>query len=205
MTNTQWTALHINIEVTKIAVVIDVEDMPLRMAMSEVDTLTGLSGFRKTNEAPWPRCFMASNVMTKSVIRNLVLKGFEQGCINHSSQGRPSCSVAPVSVLRVKRSHVLYLWSGSQIFNTIFYPPYSPDLTPSDFSLFPKLEMKLKGRRFQTVEEIQAGRPEHATRKWLSGILQKLVAPLGLLSSLRRGLLWKWCRPLMSKVSLSVF
>ena len=35
------------------------------------------------------------------------------------------------------------------------YPPYSPDLAPSDFFLFPKLKMKLKGRRFQT-EEIQA-------------------------------------------------
>jgi len=35
------------------------------------------------------------------------------------------------------------------------HPPYSPDLAPSDFFLFPKLKMKLKGRRFQT-EEIQA-------------------------------------------------
>jgi len=36
------------------------------------------------------------------------------------------------------------------------HPPYSPDLAPSDFLLFPKLKMELKGRRFQTVEEIQA-------------------------------------------------
>jgi len=36
------------------------------------------------------------------------------------------------------------------------HPPCSPDLEPSDFFLFPKLKMKLKGRRFQTVEEIQA-------------------------------------------------
>ena len=35
------------------------------------------------------------------------------------------------------------------------HPPYSPDLAPSDFLLFPKLKMKLKGRRFHTVEEIQ--------------------------------------------------
>ena len=34
------------------------------------------------------------------------------------------------------------------------HPPYSPDLAPSDFFLFPKLKMKLKGRRFQTLEEI---------------------------------------------------
>ena len=37
------------------------------------------------------------------------------------------------------------------------HPPYSLDLAPCDFFLFPKLKMKLKGGgRFQTGEEIQA-------------------------------------------------
>ena len=35
------------------------------------------------------------------------------------------------------------------------YPPYSPDLAPADFFLFPKLKATLKVRRFQTIEEIQ--------------------------------------------------
>jgi histone-lysine N-methyltransferase SETMAR len=35
------------------------------------------------------------------------------------------------------------------------HPPYSPDLTPCDFVLFPKLNMKLKGRHFETVSDIQ--------------------------------------------------
>jgi hypothetical protein len=35
------------------------------------------------------------------------------------------------------------------------HPPYSPDLAPCDFALFPKLKMKLKGRRFETVSAIQ--------------------------------------------------
>jgi transposase len=34
-------------------------------------------------------------------------------------------------------------------------PLYSPDLAPCDFALFPKLKMKLKGRRFETVSDIQ--------------------------------------------------
>ena len=34
-------------------------------------------------------------------------------------------------------------------------PPYSPDLVPADFFLFPKLKNTLKRRRFQTIEEIQ--------------------------------------------------
>ena len=32
---------------------------------------------------------------------------------------------------------------------------YSPDLAPADFFFFPKLKSSLKGRRFQTVEEIE--------------------------------------------------
>jgi hypothetical protein len=37
------------------------------------------------------------------------------------------------------------------------HPPYSPDLAPSDFAFFfrPKLKMKLKRRRFETVSDIQ--------------------------------------------------
>jgi transposase len=36
------------------------------------------------------------------------------------------------------------------------HPLYSPDLAPCDSFLFPKMKIKLKGRRFHTVEEIQA-------------------------------------------------
>ena len=35
------------------------------------------------------------------------------------------------------------------------YSLYSPDLAPIDFFLFPKLKTTFKGRRFQTIEEIQ--------------------------------------------------
>ena len=38
----------------------------------------------------------------------------------------------------------------------VTHPPYSLDLAHSDFFLFPKLKMKIKRRRFQTLEEIQA-------------------------------------------------
>jgi len=34
--------------------------------------------------------------------------------------------------------------------------PYSPDLSPSDYFLFPKLKIKLKGLNFADVAEIQA-------------------------------------------------
>jgi len=40
--------------------------------------------------------------------------------------------------------------------SVIPHPPYSPDLAPCDFSLFPKTKLKLKGHQFDTTEEIQA-------------------------------------------------
>ena len=38
----------------------------------------------------------------------------------------------------------------------LHHPPYTPDLAPADYFLFPKLKFSLKGQRFQTVEEIQS-------------------------------------------------
>jgi hypothetical protein len=35
------------------------------------------------------------------------------------------------------------------------HPPYSPDLAPYGFFLFPRMKSKLKERRFQDVTEIQ--------------------------------------------------
>lgn len=36
------------------------------------------------------------------------------------------------------------------------HPPYSPDMSPCDYFLFPKLKLPLKGRLFDRVEDIQA-------------------------------------------------
>ena len=40
-------------------------------------------------------------------------------------------------------------------FSQVTQTPYSPDLAPCDFWLFPKLKSPLKGKRFQTTCEIQ--------------------------------------------------
>jgi hypothetical protein len=40
-------------------------------------------------------------------------------------------------------------------YNPLSPPPYYPDLYPSDYFLFPKLKMKLKGIHFTDVAEIQ--------------------------------------------------
>ena len=36
------------------------------------------------------------------------------------------------------------------------HPPYSPDLTPCDFYLFPKIKSVLKGTHFVSVEDVKA-------------------------------------------------
>jgi hypothetical protein len=36
----------------------------------------------------------------------------------------------------------------------VLHPPYSPDLAPCDFFLFPRLKSILKGKQFQDVAEI---------------------------------------------------
>ena len=38
---------------------------------------------------------------------------------------------------------------------TVSHPPYSPDLAPCDFYLFPKLKEKLRGYRYETIEEMK--------------------------------------------------
>jgi hypothetical protein len=37
----------------------------------------------------------------------------------------------------------------------LHHAPYSPDLAPCDFFLFPKLKNSLKGTHFQSIEDIQ--------------------------------------------------
>ena len=48
------------------------------------------------------------------------------------------------------------------------HPLYSPDLAPCDFFLFSKMKLKLKGRRFDTITEIQA-----ETQKVLNTLTEK--------------------------------
>lgn len=39
---------------------------------------------------------------------------------------------------------------------TVPHPPYSPDLAPADFFLFPRIKSALKGTRFSSIDEIQS-------------------------------------------------
>lgn len=53
------------------------------------------------------------------------------------------------------RATIVTEYKAKHSINTIDQPPYSPDLAPSDFFLFPKLKLPLRGRRFETIEAIK--------------------------------------------------
>jgi hypothetical protein len=48
---------------------------------------------------------------------------------------------------------------------TLYHPLYSPDLSPPDYFLFPKLKMKLKGLHFVEVLEIREAETEGPKRE----------------------------------------
>ncbi|KAG5343399.1 SETMR methyltransferase, partial [Acromyrmex heyeri] len=56
------------------------------------------------------------------------------------------------------RSNV-YRW-----YKMLAAPPYSPDLAPCDFFLFPKLKRPMKGRRYATIEEIKTASKEELNK-----------------------------------------
>jgi len=67
--------------------------------------------------------------------------------------------------------------------------PYSPDLAPCDFFLFPKMKLKLKGHRFDTIEVIQAeSQREFDTliEKDFQEAFQKMEEMVGPVSTCRR-------------------
>jgi hypothetical protein len=72
--------------------------------------------------------------------------------------------------------------------------------------LFPKMKLKLKGRRFDTNEEIQAESQSawHCDRKGLPGSVSEMEK-VGLVSIYGRELLRGWWRPIGLMVSFMIF
>jgi hypothetical protein len=72
------------------------------------------------------------------------------------------------------------------------HPLCSTDLAPSDFFIFPKVRLKLKGRRFDTIEEIQAESQrmlDTLDRKELPESVPKMKLKVGPVSTCGRELL----------------
>ena len=42
-------------------------------------------------------------------------------------------------------------------------PPYSPDISPCDYDLIPKMKMPMRGKRYRTIEDVKQA-AEHSLR-----------------------------------------
>ena len=61
---------------------------------------------------------------------------------------------------------------------TVPQPPFSPDLAPCDFCLFPKLKEKLRGCRYETIEVMKEAVTKYIdmfTHEDFQGAFQKLL------------------------------
>jgi len=70
---------------------------------------------------------------------------------------------APARQALVTQKKLAYLG-----FHCLDHPPYSPDMVPSDYHLFPGLKKQLKGRHFSSDAEVIA-----AAETWLDGQLSE--------------------------------
>ena len=68
-----------------------------------------------------------------------------------SPRGSCSCTMPPAHRAPATQKKLAYLG-----FQCLDHPPYSPDLTPSDYHLFPGLKKQLKGHHFSFYAEVIA-------------------------------------------------
>ena len=69
---------------------------------------------------------------------------------NALKNGEPTDSFSSTTMLQ----HTSRFWSRISHQRTLEHPPYSPDLAPADFYLFPRLRSALKGRRLFDATDI---------------------------------------------------
>ena len=76
-------------------------------------------------------------------------------------------------------------------------PPYSPDLVPADFYLFPRLKSALKGWRFCDASDTIKSETEELERlsqNSFQGCFSTRIQSLAEVYSRTRGLVWRKCR-----------
>ena len=98
---------------------------------------------------------MAVNVLA----RNSTLESCDV-CVNQFAENvRKNGGMATGSCTTKMRPHTLLILCSSFWSNTTplscSSPPYSPDLAPCDFFLFPRLKKILTGHRFEATEDIK--------------------------------------------------
>ena len=80
------------------------------------------------------------------------------------------------------RVRLLSLFLASEKVKVLNHPPYSPDLSPCDFFLFPRLKKMLSGNKYMSRRFQQITKEDYlsAFRDWVKR-LQKCVSKGGIL------------------------
>ena len=95
--------------------------------------------------------------------------------MGRSPRGSCSCTTMPPAH-RALATQKKLAYLG---FQCLDHPPYSPDLAPLDYHLFPGLKKQLKGRHFSSNAEVIAaaetwldGQPSEFSFEWLAKLEQ---------------------------------
>ena len=112
---------------------------------------------------------------------------------NVQTSGRKTIDFSTMT-MRLLTHHLLF--NNSWLPNTLqWFPLHSPDLAPCKLFLFPKMKLRLKGRRFDTTEDIHAETQEVIDTLTFENFHEIMGNMLGSLYTCPRGLLrrrwWK--------------
>ena len=136
------------------------------LAWIEHQFLSGIRDSRKAGSLWWMMRGMGG--VRKSIHESWLAKQLGLVLLCWGSSGRDS-------VGRVHNSILVTDYLSKMGINTIPQPPFSPDLAPCDFWLFPKL----RGcRRYETIEEIKEGETkviDTLTQEDFHGAFQKFL------------------------------
>ena len=147
----------------------------------ESGMMRGLGGVRKSIHQSWLAKVLGLGLLC------WCFKGVQEEIPSEENQWHFKQDNAPV------HNSILFTDSLTKMdIKTVPQPPYSPDLAPCDFSLFPKL----RGCRYETTEETKEGH-WHAHTRGLPWGLPEIVGTIQVHCSqrrlLRRGLKFQVC------------
>jgi len=74
---------------------------------------------------------------------------------NDRKNGGMATGSCTTTVRPAHTSHLVQQFLAKHGTSQLQQPPYSPDLAPCDFFLFPRLKKVMKGRRFEATEDIK--------------------------------------------------
>ena len=96
--------------------------------------------------------------MNKSGIRFHVFQVLRRGLIHALQKKRPGIPIERYILHQdnapAHRADTIRLELDLMGLKTIDHSPYSSDLAPMDFAVFPEIKAQLKGRRFTSLEEL---------------------------------------------------